>query len=169
MRSDTERESDGDELDNDAENFAVDSILEHKGEGKRRMYLIKWEGDHEPSWEPESNITPDLVAAYTAAHPSAVAPIAKQRNPSAPPAMSLQAAAPQRKQRAEETAPLGTGVVAEAGMTQLRAHAVVDSALNGVTVQHNESVDILAEEGEFYHVRVGRKKGYIKRVYVCMA
>ena len=52
--------------------FKVDRILSHRQRkvGRRVVheYLIKWLGypDTDNSWEPESNLTPDLVQAYKA-------------------------------------------------------------------------------------------------------
>jgi len=55
----------------DGQFYAVERILAHRdrrsGRKKRREYLIKWEGfdDSHNSWEPEANLTPDLVCAYS--------------------------------------------------------------------------------------------------------
>ena len=41
------------------EEFEVEAILAHRGQGARRRYLIKWKGypTSDNTWEPERNLT----------------------------------------------------------------------------------------------------------------
>jgi len=63
VRSDEEESCDNDNDDhwNDDDNsyddqFTVESILEHSGNGRSRRYKLKWVGHVEPTWEPTNNI-----------------------------------------------------------------------------------------------------------------
>ena len=54
------------------EEYEVDSILRHKGQGARRLYLVVWKGYPitEASWEPESNLrnAPRILEEYLRRH-----------------------------------------------------------------------------------------------------
>jgi hypothetical protein len=43
-------EVDGEEM------YLVEDILEERGKGRRKQYLVKWEGYPDPTWEPASNL-----------------------------------------------------------------------------------------------------------------
>ena len=61
--SETEPESDG-EFDEEAPAegaFQVESILSHRGVGRAREYLVKWEGHDEETWEPARNFGENRV------------------------------------------------------------------------------------------------------------
>jgi hypothetical protein len=69
--SDEEPSESGDESDGDEqeeETFQVECILGHQGDGKKRKYLLKWEGypESEATYEPASNIDPDMIKLYNA-------------------------------------------------------------------------------------------------------
>ena len=36
----------------DAEEYPIEKIIENKKEGRKHMFLVKWEGFRNPSWEP---------------------------------------------------------------------------------------------------------------------
>lgn len=50
------------------EEFEVEAIINHKGMGTQRRYLVKWKGypNSDRSWEPESNLenAEDILTAY---------------------------------------------------------------------------------------------------------
>jgi signal recognition particle protein len=39
----------------------ADEILDVRNRGDSRTYLIKWRDDFPSSWEPEENVSPDLI------------------------------------------------------------------------------------------------------------
>jgi hypothetical protein len=43
------------EVEGEAE-YVVEGILEERGRGNRKQYLVKWEGYPDPTWEPASNL-----------------------------------------------------------------------------------------------------------------
>ena len=47
--------------------YTVEKIIRHKGLASNRLYFVKWAGDEdedEKTWEPASNLHPDLVKEY---------------------------------------------------------------------------------------------------------
>ena len=36
--------------------YLVEEILKEKGKGRRKQYLVKWEGYSDPTWEPALNL-----------------------------------------------------------------------------------------------------------------
>ena len=38
------------------EEYVVEEIVEERGRGRRKQYLVKWEGYPDPTWEPASNL-----------------------------------------------------------------------------------------------------------------
>ena len=57
------------EEEESVDQFEVEEILDSRPADGGTEYLVKWMGYDEPSdnsWEPESNIHPDLVAEYEA-------------------------------------------------------------------------------------------------------
>ncbi len=54
------------------EHFEVEAIITHRGNGRRRRFLVKWVGyeSHDNTWEPESNLAgaADLLDAYRREH-----------------------------------------------------------------------------------------------------
>ena len=60
---DDEYELDDDSSEEDDESFDVERILAHRGSGKTRQYLVKWEGygDDEATWEPAASLKGNLV------------------------------------------------------------------------------------------------------------
>ena len=54
---------DDDSSEEDDESFDVERILAHRGSGKTRQYLVKWEGydDDEATWEPAASLKGNLV------------------------------------------------------------------------------------------------------------
>jgi hypothetical protein len=36
--------------------YLVEEVLEERGKGRRKQYLVKWEGYPDPTWEPASNL-----------------------------------------------------------------------------------------------------------------
>ena len=64
---DDEEEEEGDDEEGE---YTVECILESKGEGKGRLYLVKWEGYEEEAdntWEPAAHLHPKLVNEFEAA------------------------------------------------------------------------------------------------------
>jgi hypothetical protein len=57
LAGDDDEESEIEEETETEDVYEVEKILSHKGEGKRRMYLVKWEGWEEPTWEAACNLT----------------------------------------------------------------------------------------------------------------
>ena len=50
---DDDEEEDGDDgSDTEVEAYAVESIVSHRGAGKKREYLVKWVGWTDPTWQP---------------------------------------------------------------------------------------------------------------------
>jgi hypothetical protein len=61
----------GDDHDSDADDNVwkvkalLDDRYDHTKEGKVHMFLVDWEGDYDPSWEPKENIQDDnLISEY---------------------------------------------------------------------------------------------------------
>ncbi len=54
--------------------WEVDRILEHMVSGDHLEFLVKWKGNYENSWEPESNLkqSSDLINKYYEQHPDAL-------------------------------------------------------------------------------------------------
>ena len=84
VRSDEEESCDNDNDDhwNDDDNsyddqFTVESILEHSGNGRSRRYKLKWVGHVEPTWEPTNNIDPGMVKKYLETLPAKVSKVGK--------------------------------------------------------------------------------------------
>ncbi len=54
------------------EHFEVEAIVAHRGNGRRRRFLVKWAGypAHDNTWEPESNLegASELLAEYRRTH-----------------------------------------------------------------------------------------------------
>ena len=57
LAGDDDEESEIEEETETEEVYEVEKILSHKGEGKTRKYLVKWEGWEEPTWEAACNLT----------------------------------------------------------------------------------------------------------------
>ena len=59
---------DNDDEDSDEEVFIVEKILDKKKEGRRLLYLVKWEGyeEKDATWEPVGNLgnVKELVREY---------------------------------------------------------------------------------------------------------
>jgi type IV secretory pathway VirB10-like protein len=73
----------------------VDYISDHRGEGKKREFLVYWEdfplGDDNPTWEPLSSVrTTYAYKDYVKTLPAKPAAPAKTAKPKAPPATSEQ-------------------------------------------------------------------------------
>ena len=148
-----------DESDSDDEQYVVERIIEHKGAGKTRRFLIKWEGyedEDDNTWEAERDISAELVAAYVATLPPAV-PRAKPAKPapSKPQAKPALAAKPATVQRTDG-----------GKTTELRETATEESGCTGFFVINGEHVNILSEEGSFSLIKSGRQAGYIKSEYL---
>jgi hypothetical protein len=46
----------------DADMFVVEAIIDHKGKGAKRKYLVKWVGyPNSDTWEPEKNLKNNIV------------------------------------------------------------------------------------------------------------
>ena len=58
MRGEKEKEEEEEEEEegDDDDAYMVEYISEHKGEGKKRVYLVHWEGYDDCTWEPASNL-----------------------------------------------------------------------------------------------------------------
>jgi hypothetical protein len=42
--------------------FVVEAIIDHKGKGAKRKYLVKWVGyPNSDTWEPEKNLKNNIV------------------------------------------------------------------------------------------------------------
>ena len=162
-------------------------IANHKGIGKARKYLVEWEGDHEPTWEPPTYITLDLLREYFEAHPEAhpLAPKVASRpkqvasKPVAPkPVGSTQVAptqvAPTPAQPAPQVPPVRTAIVKRSDcngedlcLTELRFHASEDSAGNGIFLSDGDEITIIDEvksdDGNvFYRIKYGKKQGFMR-------
>ena len=63
--SDTDTPSDS-EKEEEEEDLQVEAILSHQGDGAARMYLVKWEGYADQTWEPPQSFGVEhvLLAAY---------------------------------------------------------------------------------------------------------
>ncbi|MES9903530.1 MAG: chromo domain-containing protein [Sedimenticola sp.] len=48
--------------------YTVDNILGVKHVAGTRLYRVKWTGFSDTTWEPEANLTPELVRQYHATH-----------------------------------------------------------------------------------------------------
>ena len=55
-KKEEEEEEEEEEEGDDDDEYTVEYISEHKGEGKKRLYLVHWEGYDETTWEPASNL-----------------------------------------------------------------------------------------------------------------
>jgi hypothetical protein len=44
----------------------IEAILDKKIEGRKQLYLVRWKGTTQPSWEYKGNIPQELVDSYEA-------------------------------------------------------------------------------------------------------
>ena len=51
--------------------WQVEEVLDSRRRRKKLEYLIKWIGDHHPTWEPVSNLSqmPDMLANFHEVYP----------------------------------------------------------------------------------------------------
>ena len=134
--SESEPESEFDDASEDEEQYEVEAILGHKGNGKARRFKLSWVGYDDTSWEPEENIDPGMVKAYldslpppapkpasskpaTASAPAVAA--ASAPTMAAPPAAAPATAAPAKKGK---KTPAATQDLAGAGAHHPSAHGV---------------------------------------------
>ena len=47
--------------DADSTLWGVKEILDHRGQGRAKYFLIDWEGDYTPTWEPKRELIRDQV------------------------------------------------------------------------------------------------------------
>ena len=70
--SESESSSDDDSSDDGEESvYSVEGVTDHRGDGAKREYLVKWAGYAETTWVPAFDISKDLVDAYLSEHPTA--------------------------------------------------------------------------------------------------
>ena len=48
--------------------YECEKLLKTRGRGKNREFLVKWVGNHKPSWEPEENVSEFLIQQYFITH-----------------------------------------------------------------------------------------------------
>ena len=48
--------------------YEAEKLLRTRGRGKNRQFLVKWVGNHKPSWEPEDNVSEFLITQYFITH-----------------------------------------------------------------------------------------------------
>ena len=158
---DTEEESDSDEQ------FEVEKILRHKGVGKRRSFEIQWVGFDETTWASRADICPNVVADYENSLPP---PKPAASAAPAKPAASAARSNPPSDVPKHGIVQLEGASDAPVELRHTSTASVEAKAFNGVLVGHGEQVDILisdvAEDIDFYYVRIGRKKGWIQAKYV---
>ena len=66
---DDDEEEDGDDgSDTEDEAYAVESIVSHRGAGRKREYLVKWVGYADPTWQPMRDFdgNSEYLSAYVA-------------------------------------------------------------------------------------------------------
>ena len=69
-----EEEDDEDDEDDEEDDYVVEEVLDSKQEGRKVLYLVKWEGfdgDDDNTWEPQKNLSdcPEKLEAYWKASP----------------------------------------------------------------------------------------------------
>ena len=72
--SESEEEDDEDDEDEDGEDYVVEEVLDSKLDGRKVLYLVKWEGfdgEDDNTWEPQKHLSDcaEKLAAYWEAHP----------------------------------------------------------------------------------------------------
>ena len=72
--SESEGEDDEDDEDEDEEDYVVEEVLDSKLDGRKVLYLVKWEGfdgEDDNTWEPQKHLgdCAEKLAAYWEAHP----------------------------------------------------------------------------------------------------
>ena len=72
--SESEEEEEDDDDDEDEEDYVVEEVLDSKLDGRKVLYLVKWEGfdgEDDNTWEPQKHLSDcaEKLAAYWEAHP----------------------------------------------------------------------------------------------------
>jgi len=78
-----EEHDDDDDDDDDEDDYVVEEVLDSKQEGRKVLYLVKWEGfdgEEDNTWEPQKNLDdcPEKLEAYWKASPESAG--ARQHN-----------------------------------------------------------------------------------------